>query len=375
MNRQNIKILFVATEPDAGMVTFASSIINSFYDAGFEVWALTMSQNRCPYNTALHIGERHISWPYPSRLKEKVMHKLYPINVYKKIKEIAKAKHIQNIHFLTGEYGFAPMLSLRLDKEFNLVYTVHDLEQHPSNKLYIVNQSIISILDAIKQKLFNRFFHWMTIRNLSKISNIVTCSRSQYEKIKQTYPNKSVVFHQFPSLMTEIIAKGTEVCPELEGEKEYILFFGYVGYRKGIDLLYNAFLDSNLVDDYKLVVAGRGSSIMPNRTDIRNIIRINRFIKDEEIASIYQNAAFVVYPYRQVTMSGVLTIARYFEKPCVTSDLPYFQDNMSVNDIMAKTGNKEDLKIKMEMMARNKKKYISIKDENDFVSQLCKIYK
>lgn len=358
------KILFVATEPAAGMVTFASSIINCFHNANYDVWAITVSLSNCPYNTALDIGNKHIDFAFPNTAWGKLKHKVFPIDLYKQIINIADNNNISNIHFLTGEYGFAPFFSKKLNKKYNTIYTVHDLEPHP-----IVSKRIS------KNRLFRLFFHKMTLLNLRFIDNIVSCSKTQCSLIQAMFPEKKVLYHVFPSLVTKVIANGTEKCPELVDIGKYILFFGYVGFHKGIHVLYNAFLDSKLVCEYKLVIAGRGSIYFDRREDERNIIRINRFIKDEELADLYKGASFVVYPYMQATMSGVLTIAHHFNRCCITSDLPYFQENVTLNDVMSKRGDSYDLKNKMEEMADSNREFIPYDDANLFVTQLEKIYK
>ena len=41
---------------------------------------------------------------------------------------------------------------------------------------------------------------------------------------------------------------------------------------------------------------------------------------------LFSRAAVVVYPYISATQSGVTSIAGYFGKPMVLSDLPYFRE-------------------------------------------------
>ena len=91
--------------------------------------------------------------------------------------------------------------------------------------------------------------------------------------------------------------------------KEYILFFGTVDKYKGVDLLVDAYCNLTC-KSLKLVIAGRGFDI---ETHNENIIRINRFIEDEEVAYLFKKAKFIVYPYRSATMSGVLSLAYYFK--------------------------------------------------------------
>ena len=52
---------------------------------------------------------------------------------------------------------------------------------------------------------------------------------------------------------------------------------------------------------------------------------INRFIDDSEVRDLFGRAALVVYPYISATQSGVTSIASYFGKPMVLSDLPFFK--------------------------------------------------
>jgi len=61
----------------------------------------------------------------------------------------------------------------------------------------------------------------------------------------------------------------------------------------------------------KLVIAGKGHVY---ETHDKRIIRICRFIDDSEIAELFKRAQYIVYPYRSATMSGVLSIAYYFNK-------------------------------------------------------------
>ena len=76
---------------------------------------------------------------------------------------------------------------------------------------------------------------------------------------------------------------------------------------------------------------------------------MNRYIKDTEIANMYQNAACVVYPYISATQSGVLSLAYYFETPILASDVPFFKDSIlqSETGVLFENGNLIDLKDKL----------------------------
>jgi len=106
----------------------------------------------------------------------------------------------------------------------------------------------------------------------------------------------------------------------------YILFFGRIEKYKGIELLYEAYIQNPyLLDNYKLVIAGSGDVYFDiDRRYADRVVLINRYIDDREIASLYRNAACAVYPYTSATQSGVLSLSCYFQTPSLVSDVPFF---------------------------------------------------
>ena len=109
----------------------------------------------------------------------------------------------------------------------------------------------------------------------------------------------------------------------------------------------SAFSSIQNTNGVKLVIAGKGDGY---ESDNPNIIRLNRFIEDEEIADLFKNALFVVYPYISATMSGVLSLAYYFHKRVLLSDIPFFKDNETPSCTFFQNGNVDDLKEKIELL-------------------------
>lgn len=365
---QKLKILFVATEPAPGMVPFAAAVINAFAESGHMVWALTLSSSECSYRAAITEKVSLYDKSFPTSLSGKLKLKFYPRALYEEIVKIATNNGIKNIHLLTGEYGLALHWTQKLNKIYNLVYTVHDLEKHPSTSK--------TLLKDLKTNLFDSFFHSMTLKNISEVSNLATSSKIQYNNLKKKYPSKKIVYHSFPSLITKEIKSGTKVCPELEGEKDYILFLGTIAYYKGVDILYHAFLNSNLCKQTKMVLAGKGNYFFRTCPKEKNVIRINRYITDDEVANLYKNAKLVVYPYRQATQSGVLSIAHFFQKRVIASDLPYFKDNIGANDVLFQSENTENLTKTLEKEVKRHCNYQDKgTDETDIVNEMLSLYK
>ena len=132
---------------------------------------------------------------------------------------------------------------------------------------------------------------------------------------------------------------------ELEGINDYILFFGNVDIYKGVDILIEAYLKSKLSLTNRLVIAGKGLQLIK---DDNQIIRINRYIKDEEIKDLFVKSKLVVFPYISATMSGVLSLAFFFEKKIVLSDVPFFLEYRTSNTVFFNCGDVEKLRISME---------------------------
>lgn len=311
------KILFVASEPATGMVPFAAAIINGEAGKMTEVHAITVGNECFDYARLLDSAVHHTSRQYPVKRFRKFWWKINSASLCKDIIKTAVENKIGKIFLLTGEYGLALFQIRKLTKAFEVVYVVHDLDRHPSKGEPILSQ------------MWTRYFHLMTLRMARICKVLMTASRSQCQKLKEMYPEKIVKLFRFPSLVTEGIASGTDVCPEIDGKNGYILFFGAVGEYKGVHLLYEAFLSSNLPDRHDLVIAGKGTVYFKRCHDERNVIWINRYIPDSQVGELFRRARAVVYPYTQMTMSGVLTIAHYFKTPVIASDLQFFADNIN----------------------------------------------
>lgn len=209
----------------------------------------------------------------------------------------------------------------------------------------------------------------------------------QYEKLKKKFPNKELTFHSFPSLVTQEIIDGKNIPVELSKvSKPYILFFGRIEEYKGIHLLYKAFMDSQeLQEKYNLVIAGGGQIGFERQDNDDQVIFLNRYIKDSEIAYLYKKAACVVYPYISATQSGVLSLAFYYQAPVLASDVPFFKGiiGKSGTGLLFENGNVEDLKRQLskllsvdtqEMKARQKLYYEKNYAGNSIHESLMKIY-
>ena len=242
------------------------------------------------------------------------------------------------VHFMVGEYLFANCIK-DLEPKEGLCLTVHDLHPHERDNQPLKDRLIYKNIIYKGYKKCERY-----------IPTLTTSSLSQYSELRELYPSKNVVFTHFPSLVTEQIRQGKANLEELSSVDKYILFFGSVDKYKGVDLLISAFCSLENNSDVKLVIAGKGQDY--DTYGNKNIIRINRFIEDEEVGDLFRRALFVVYPYISATMSGVLSIAYYFRKRVLLSDVQFFKDNAVPGCTFFLAGDIDDLRSKLHDLLR-----------------------
>lgn len=114
-------------------------------------------------------------------------------------------------------------------------------------------------------------------------------------------------------------------APVNEVQNSIILFFGRIDQYKGIEVLLKAF--PKVLEKYPnaiLRIAGNGNlqTEMPLIEQLKgNIDLQNRWIKDEEVCGLVEDATFVVLPYTHATQSGVIPLAYAFSKPVVATNV------------------------------------------------------
>ena len=236
------RILFIATESAPGMIPYTSSVINALSKSNeFEIYAVVVNSGKRSYRNYLKEVE-HIEYiEYPRSKLLKLIYKIYPARIIDTIKRTAKTHKIDAIHLLTGDFCLFFYILCQHPKE-RLYYTVHDLNQHESDTM------------TFPGRLLHKYVIWCTRTYLKIIPNLTTSSRHQYIALKESYPNKRVVFNHFPSLVTQMIKNGRKQIEELKNTSDYILFFGTVDHYKGVDLLIEAYDQKVFHDKHKLVI-------------------------------------------------------------------------------------------------------------------------
>lgn len=307
-------ILLVATSSWAGMGPYASEIINAFADVG-NVYFFVVEDERhyFSFNLAQSMRDRGVIMYRKNSNINKLLDLIWaPFEVEKRLRKFCRDKRIDVIHFLTSEVPYGKTM-LALKKEYKLFFTVHDLHPHEAKKVFY--------------KMWrHRWMYRKLARNRNIAEFLITNSRMQEKVLMSMFPQKKIYYFEFPSLVNNSIVKGNTVPPELVGIEGYVLFFGRIEQYKGVDLAYKAFSEYAALHKHTLVIAGSGEIYFPrNMEREKNIVLINRYIRDDEVSYLFRHASITLYPYISATQSGVLSLSCYFEKPIVASDVPFFK--------------------------------------------------
>ena len=176
-----------------------------------------------------------------------------------------------------------------------------------------------------KLVLEKRYRLLLEIVNLSK--EIISLAKSNQSLVKRG----TVIYHgaeSSPSLSLEY-KKEYRTEFELPINKRLLLAFGYVGSYKGFDILNNIKLPNNwdLVIKQNKHERGREQPI-----HIKNAQNLDLgYVDDLKLSKLFFACDAIIFPYRVVSISGVLFDALAHGLPFIASNLNFFQEFAQMN--------------------------------------------
>jgi glycosyltransferase involved in cell wall biosynthesis len=191
-----------------------------------------------------------------------------------------------------------------------------------------------------------------------------------------------ILMHQFPLMdLSKLDKEKTEPVVKYD-----FLFIGHMRPEKGIDILYNAWMDfHNVYPQSRLCIAGNPNyyqSYLEERKEQckNNNIELNLgFINDDHYVSLVKASHCVVFPYTGGTNSGVISTVVSLNRDVITSDIGMFADNYFVpKENMFRTGEFDSLFQKMVeykkgLLVSDSKKRVD-NYRNKFVEQVRTVY-
>ena len=155
-------------------------------------------------------------------------------------------------------------------------------------------------------------------------SDIISPARTVYDIVKRG----AVIYHgaepSIPSVSSYATKQEFRKEFGLPDDKRLLLAFGYVGSYKGFDIL-----DSlSLPDGWSLVVKqNRHERGMEKPLYIKNAINLHLgYLDDVTLSKLFFACDAIIFPYKVVSISGVLFDALAHGLPFIASDLRFFRE-------------------------------------------------
>ena len=236
-----------------------------------------------------------------SRQNAALMQSMKPASHWDLVKKIRETGP-DVVHLLNG-YGYPWALTVAACGIAPLVTTLHDPTPHPGNTV-----------DAVSYHL-GKF----TLRRSAAIHIHDEMFR---RGIEQRFPDKPVFVIRHPSFASRYLKHARPGIARIRS----VLFFGRVEYYKGIEILLRA--AALLPPDVSLTIAGAGPLSYAEKQLCAalgaRLTLLNRFIEDDEAATLLQQAGVLALPYLQATQSSLPLISAAFGLPVVASSVGAF---------------------------------------------------
>lgn len=208
-------------------------------------------------------------------------------------------------------------------KKYDIIHVTWPL-RYCSFPLYLLrSKMILTMHDPIPHSsnltLENKFHRWCSLK---LTPNFILLNRTQKEEFIETYHiDPSRVYISRLGVYSHL--RFTVPAPPLCNHP-YILYVGSIMPHKGVEYLCQAMLPIlREMPNLHLVIAGKGQFYFDITKYEHNpqFLIINRFITDNELASLITNSIAVVCPYVDATQSGVIMSAFALNKPVIASDV------------------------------------------------------
>ncbi|PWT73102.1 MAG: hypothetical protein C5B59_14280 [Bacteroidetes bacterium] len=159
---------------------------------------------------------------------------------------------------------------------------------------------------------------------LKKFNTVLTFSRSEGKQVESKCSRVFAV----PMALKNF---GEKLSVKKDYDTIQFLFFGNIERYKGLDFLISVIKRLSLkYDNFQLKIAGRCNEWQrlyeSAIADDKSIVADIRFIQNEEIPALFASAHYLILPYKDVTQSGPLMIAYYYDVPVIASDLDGFRE-------------------------------------------------
>ncbi len=295
---------------------------------------------------------------------------LYPVQLLKHlIKDKPEIVHLQyefsTFGSLLGSFLVLFLLMLVRALRMKVIVTLHG----PIFRLALAKEALSYLRPRNSIIPANLLIAYMiyTYRLIGKLADKVVVHNSFFNRIvvedyKISECKVSVIPHGVSSM--DEVCKNTLARSNLI-DKKFILYFGVISPRKGLEYLIEAYKQVETVcPDCVLMIAGAEPSYYKGYTDsLKSLVAktdkiiFTGFVPDEELYTLFSKAEIVVLPYPiSVSASGPLSLAIQFRKPIIATKTEFFNDVLSdgYDAVLAEPANSYDLAHKIIQIIKDK---------------------
>jgi glycosyltransferase involved in cell wall biosynthesis len=133
--------------------------------------------------------------------------------------------------------------------------------------------------------------YFLTKYSLKNSDFITTISQTTKKDILRFYNYSSHVYYCGSNRITRNSEDGDILTNNNLCKNEYFLYVGFLSRHKNVDFLIKAFIQADT--NKKLIICGKNTE---QKTDIKNNIFGLGFVKDNDLAVLYENCAAFVFP-------------------------------------------------------------------------------
>lgn len=198
--------------------------------------------------------------------------------------------------------------------------------------------------------------NFMIKKQYQQSDRVICLSQFTANVLKKKYPNikTDIEVTQHP-VFSFVSSTSVDTVAE-----KYVLLVGrnkkYQNFRKFVK---NWEMDAELVIRKMLIVAGKNASRIKKKT--KSVIYVDRWLSEKEIAQLIANCEVAVFPYSEASQSGLIPIARHFNKPIVFFPIGGLEEQLNGYHLAQKVDNFGEM---MEILKNHKVEKIDSSVEN-----------
>lgn len=317
-----IVLLGTAWPYRGGLASFNERLIRAFTEEGHDAEIVTFTLQ---YPQFLFPGKTQFSTsPAPTDLRiSRAINSISPFNWWKLGKQIRK----QRPDMVIIKY-WTPMMA----PCFGTIAA--SIRRNGQTKVLCIADNIVPHEQKFTDTILTRYFV-NRVDGFVAMSNNVLQDLVRFDRKKIRALNPHPLFDNFGQVVSK-----QEACNflQLDPNRQYILFFGFIRDYKGLDLLLEAL--QKVSSTCELIIAGEFytdravyDKLIAQSRHKERIHRFHNFIADEDVKYFFCAADAVVQPYKHATQSGVTQIAYHFEVPMIVTNTGGLSE-MVPNDIV-----------------------------------------